>query len=74
MTKNDQLDFMNELTDNVIEEIFNKIIDNKIPESWDGIELRWYLADKFKDCIFDEYKKSSKRKREYENTVLIENL
>jgi len=33
MTKNDQLNFINELKENVIEEIFNKIIDNKIPES-----------------------------------------
>jgi hypothetical protein len=74
MTKNDQLDFMNELTDNVIEKIFNKIIDNKIPESWEGIELRWYLADKFQDCVFGEYTKMSKRKQEYKNTVLVENL
>jgi hypothetical protein len=74
MTKEDQLEFIKELADNAITEITNKINNDKIPESWSGIELRWYLAEKFQDCVFGEYMKMSKRKREYKNTVLGENL
>jgi hypothetical protein len=74
MNSEEKIKFVEAITSNVTEEIINNIIIGKVPEDWEGIELRWYLADKFQDCVYDIYKKPSKRKREYKNTILVENL
>src|ERR1700747_1691531 len=40
--------FVADLIDNVRTEILNKLARYEVPESWGGIELRKYIADKFR--------------------------
>lgn len=76
MNKEEQIEFVIQLTDNVKNEILQKINKNKIPENWDGIELRWLIADKFSDVVFGGFEKKNQRRRakEFNNYVLINNL
>lgn len=71
MTKEEQLEFVNQLIVNVHDDIDSVIREGKTPESWDDIELRQYLADKFADATMFM---SRSRKREYNNYILVNNL
>lgn len=71
MTREEQTKFVEELTENIKRSIINKIELGYVPENWDGIELRWYLAERFNQAT---YPYSKKRKRDYNNTILINNL
>lgn len=66
--------FIDELINNVHSEIVNRI--PKMPDEWDGHELRRYIADKFNDSAMTVGKDKSyaRRFREYKNTVIIQNL
>lgn len=59
--------FVEELIANVQSDIMENI--EMTPDTWDGIELRQYIADMFASCIFKNTMTSS-RKREYKNTCL----
>lgn len=71
MTKLEQINFVNELCNNVKNQIVFDIRKDKIPGEWEGMELRQYIADKFSESTI---KMSLDRKREYNNTVLVNNL
>ena len=64
--------FVKGLINNVEIEIIANIDAGKTPDNWDGVELRWYIAEKFADCVFGDF--SKRRKAEYKNTVLVKNL
>lgn len=72
MTKEEQMAFVRELSNDVAEKICQKIENGKVPDSWDGIELRWLLAEyhsfQFRGTSW------STRKREFNNTVIVNNL
>ena len=72
MTKQERIDFIAELCGNVTKELLDKV--DKMPEEWDGIELRWLIAEKFSQVVFSQINVTRKRKHEYNNTVLVENL
>ena len=77
MTKKQQMNFVRELTENIASEVVATIRSGKVPDDWDGHELRCLLAEKFEASarmsqIKDEPR--SKRAREYRNTVIINNL
>lgn len=69
MTKDEQLRLVDELINNVRKDIVAHLKD--IPETWDGIELREYIAEKFNR---QKASMSLKRKREYNNYILVNNL
>jgi hypothetical protein len=71
MTTKEKRVFINELIKNVKEEILSKV--NTMPDDWEGIELRWYIADKFSDTIMNTMS-SKARKLEYNNTIMVTNL
>ncbi len=71
MEKSAQIEFVKTLCDNVMEVVIAQIKNGNIPHNWDGFELRWYLAEKFNQ---QTYQHSRRRKREYNNTVLVNNL
>lgn len=73
MTPHQQRQFVRELINTVEREIADKIASGAIPEEWDGVELRQYLADKFAGCIIKGIMRRA-RTRAYRNTVLINNL
>lgn len=72
--KQRQIDFVKELSTNVVNEIVLFIAEGHIPAEWDGIELRWYLADRFAESAMGSHKKGGSRHRKYKNTVIVNNL
>ncbi len=78
MTKREKCQFVRSLVDTIYTDIIEKI--PQMPDEWDGIELRQYVADAFAEKagamsfrrpIRPEMKR---RLREYRNTVLVQNL
>jgi len=63
MKKKEKISFIRQLTKSVADEIVLKIRNNRIPEKWDGVELRQYLADKFSSSSVLRHDK--RRRREY---------
>ena len=78
MTRNEKLKFIHDLTAEVLGYIIARVPE--MPEEWDGIELRLYLADKFEEQVgplergwIKGYEKSA-RFRAYCHQRLIKNL
>lgn len=72
MERHEKIEFVNDLMNCYKQLIVYKINSGKIPDTWDGIELRQYIIDTFKGCKLGEM--SIKRKRDYKNTVFVNNL
>lgn len=72
MTEQEQVKFVEELSQNVTREIIKIIEEGKTPETWDGVELRQLLADRFSQVVWSPMER--RRKREYNNTKLVNNL
>jgi hypothetical protein len=73
MTRTGQLDFVDSMIDTVKEQITFSFM--KLPEEWDGVELRWYIAEKFNEIVWDDYKKkNTKRYKDYHNEMIVKNL
>lgn len=71
MTKKEKEIFANELIENVRQDILKKI--PLMPDAWDGIELREYIAEKFNGITFKGTLHKGRRK-DYKNFVLVNNL
>ena len=71
MTKAGKQKFIAELIGNVKKELIANV--PKMPEEWDGIELRQYIADKFARCVISG-KMSPRRKHDYDNTIMTTTL
>ena len=72
MDKPTKIELVRNLTRSVGEILINDIVADKIPEDWGGIELRRLLAERFQRQVIGTMSRS--RKREFENTVLVNNL
>lgn len=73
MTKAGKKRFIRDLIKNTQGTILANI--DKMPNEWDGIELRQYIADKFSESIYVPFTGNEKmRRREYKNEVLVRNL
>ena len=73
MNNQQRQDFIEELVTNVKHDL--QAESAKYPEKWDGIELRWRIADIFSQVVFGESgKRKGKRYLDYKNTVYTENL
>jgi hypothetical protein len=73
MNQREQVKFIHELVDAVEHEILMKVTNGQIPVDWDGVELRWYIADKFSNIVMKGIG-SKKRKQNYNNTIYTSNL
>jgi len=71
MTKTEKVQFIADLTNNVARTLTEKI--DRVPEEWNGIELRQWLADAFADGV-SPHMMTRTRKRAYRNDVTIHNL
>ena len=70
MNRREQKKFINELIDNVKAEILMKAY----PEEWDGIELRWLIAEKFNQAVLGRYNdKRNKRHKDFVNECIVNN-
>lgn len=70
MTHGQQRQFMNELIENVKQGLLRDT--NRIPQEWDGYELRRWIAHRFQNAIIGEM--SGKRLKAYKYTLLAKNL
>ena len=66
--------FVHDLIDSVRAELLRDIAAEKIPEHWDGIELREWIAERFARSMAAMLRKDKRRMRAYRNEVLIRNL
>ena len=66
--KFEQAEFISDLI-----EMLKDIGQKGIPEWWNGIELRWWIAERFGQVVI-KGTGSKKRKSEYNNYVLVNNL
>ena len=73
MNKLQKISFVRSLSSHMTESIVLAIKEDKIPENWDGVELRQLMADTFSCAVFKGVM-SKKRKAEYNNHCLINNL
>ena len=71
MNKQEKTQFILDITDNLRDALLERV--EKIPEQWDGIELRQLLVDVARSQ-FNCRQMSPARKRSYNNTVLVKNL
>ena len=69
MTQAEKEKFINDLVGHVRREIVESI--PKMPEEWDGHELRLYIAEKFSD---KKNKLAPSRLKAYASEVLVRNL
>lgn len=72
MSRLQQIQFVAELSQAILDEVYDAINTEKIPGDWNGIELRRYLAYKFNGAVVGNMDK--KRLREYRNTLLVNDL
>ena len=77
MNADDQKQFVADLANSIVRDLRQKIDEGKVPDDWDGHELRVLLADAFENSasmsLLRQYPRR-KRKQEYRNVVLTENL
>jgi capsid portal protein len=69
MTVTEQKKFIRDLIDSVSADILKHTYD--MPSSWDGIELRQYIADRF---ARETFPMGSARGRNYRNTIATTTL
>lgn len=72
MENSEKVQFVNALTDTIREKVLEEIKKGTIPENWDGIELRWLLADRAASVVMSDRK--GPRYKAYQNTVIVKNL
>lgn len=72
MTRQEQLEFVSALLDSIKKTIQELIIDGTIPENWDGLELRQYIADRANRANYVPLGRT--RKQKYNNTITNNNL
>ncbi len=73
MEKGEQIKLISGLIANVKADILKE--SAKYPEEWDGIELRWRIADVFGQVVFGGIgERKGKRYNDYKNTVLVNDL
>ncbi len=73
MTKRDQRRIIIELCHTLKKDLLAKLIDGRVPVEWDGHELRAWFADRAKSD-FQYHLMSPKRRRAYNNDLLVRNL
>ena len=75
MQRKEQREFIETLMDRMKENILHVVDEGKIPEEWDGKELRWLITDFVNDqAIINKPDKRSKDWREYNNYLLVNYL
>jgi len=73
MTKADKRIFIRNLCNSIRDEAMRSVTAERIPDNWDGVEIRQFLADKFSSETYPSLL-MGKRRREFENTVIVNNL
>ena len=72
MDRNEQRQFIKDLTETIVNDIIFKIDSGRIPAEWGGHELREYLAYRFSEQRIGRMGRG--RKAEYNNMLRVHNL
>ena len=72
MPRTEQQQFIRNLTRSLAGTIISAIEREKIPEHWDGLQLRYLLADKARDAAYIAMTRTERR--DYNNIKLVNNL
>lgn len=72
MNKLEQKTFVLELGMSVIQEMMETIGKGKVPENWDGVELREWMAERFNQARLGGMSRG--RKAKYNNDIMVNNL
>lgn len=64
--------FVHNILDDLKTEILKRV--DKFPEDWDGHEIRQFIADYYTQNYIFGTALSGKRRREYKNTIIVNNL
>lgn len=51
MKKLEAMNLVSDVVGLVHQELLAAIEQNKIPEGWDGVELRWWISDKMQNIV-----------------------
>ena len=71
MNQDERIEFVRQLVNSVKDDVIADITRNpELVKDWDGLELRWYLKDKFAECVLSGMV-SERRKKEYNNKLLL---
>lgn len=73
MNRDEQIKFVKELTNTITIWLISDIEAGKTPETWDGIELRQFIADRYAASVFKGLLVGTRR-REYNNTIRVNDL
>ena len=71
MTKKEQRKIIKDLIKNCKDDLLKNV--SNIPCYWDGVELRWWISNKFQKQEAPQ-KNYPKRLKEYKNLILVKNL
>lgn len=73
MNTEDKKQFITNLMDSLKQSVLERV--EKMPEEWDGIELRQFIVDYTEDQVrIHKDMLKGKRLRDYKNEVLVRNL
>lgn len=64
--------FVHQIVNDLKNEILMRV--DRMPEEWDGHEIRQFVADYYTGNYLVSTALSGKRKRDYKNTCLVDNL
>lgn len=64
--------FVHQIMSDLKHEILKRV--DRMPEEWDGHEIRQFILDYYSQNYLIGDALRGKRKKEYKNTILIENL
>lgn len=74
MTRMEQIALVNDLTERIAGQIVHLVTVGKVPAEWDGHELRELIGEKFYAERTQLMRARPTRRRNYRNTVLVNNL
>lgn len=77
MNKYERAMFVENFIEVVKKDLLSKM--DRVPENWDGFELRWWIADTFREQTidYDGDRRSlahKRRHRKYANDIAVHNL
>ena len=71
----EKVKFVNDLCNSIRDQVIDQIMVGRIPEEWDGHELRRLLSQNFSEVVrLSRNVMIGKRLKDYTNTVIIKNL
>ena len=71
-----KMQFVRNLSDEVVEDMCERIDSGDVPAEWDGIELRWWLAERFSNLGIGYFTTMlhKARYRQFKNDYIVHNL